>query len=496
MTKEFKYDVFMSHNSKDKPRVRQLAEQLQRAGMRVWLDEWVIKPGENIVLAIERGLETSQTLILCMSESAFKSGWVGLERSTAIFRDPNNKYRRFIPLLLTDCQIPEMLSCYKYIDFRRWSSEAFRELIVACEVDVVRPVQPVLPPLPDWLNLSKREWKGSPGALLRADHAIVPFHGREEELDIYKRWVMDDKTFVARLLTGSGGMGKTRFARELCLQVQQEGIISGFLDIAEIESCRFDLKSGLIGKSLVVIDYAESAEEVIEEILRIVIKGGMTSFRLLLLARGAGQWWAKLKRTGNGIGECIRHDPHKLKPLTLDTEGRRNSYRLARKSFAEVLEKTDPDYEPKDFSIPEYNRILLLHMSALLAIDDIQAKGMDNIIEKILSREISNWEKQVKSHQLPPTLVDGFDRAMGIISACGGVSDKNEAIELIRQIRFFQDIRISEVETIVEILHNSFPGTNWIEPIQPDLLMEYLIAKITKEYPYDIINILLPKNME
>ena len=60
MADRFTYDVFLSHNAKDKPRVRGLAEELRAAGLRVWFDEWVIKPGDDIYLAIERGLEAAR----------------------------------------------------------------------------------------------------------------------------------------------------------------------------------------------------------------------------------------------------------------------------------------------------------------------------------------------------------------------------------------------------------------------------------------------------
>ena len=76
---EFQYDVFLSYASKDKPQVRRLAERLRAAGLRVWFDEWVIKPGDDIYLAIERGLEMSRTLLLCLSPFALGSPWVGLE---------------------------------------------------------------------------------------------------------------------------------------------------------------------------------------------------------------------------------------------------------------------------------------------------------------------------------------------------------------------------------------------------------------------------------
>ena len=43
MSAPFAYDVFLSHNSKDKPRVRKLAERLRAEGLRVWFDDWVIR---------------------------------------------------------------------------------------------------------------------------------------------------------------------------------------------------------------------------------------------------------------------------------------------------------------------------------------------------------------------------------------------------------------------------------------------------------------------
>lgn len=133
MADRFTYDVFLSHNSKDKPRVRGLAEDLRAAGLRVWLDEWVIKPGDDIYLAIERGLEAARAQVLCLSPAALGAEWVTLERSTVLFRDPTNAGRRFIPLLLADCDLPDALRRYKYVDYRRKTKAAFAELLAACQ---------------------------------------------------------------------------------------------------------------------------------------------------------------------------------------------------------------------------------------------------------------------------------------------------------------------------------------------------------------------------
>jgi WD40 repeat protein/DNA-directed RNA polymerase subunit RPC12/RpoP len=133
MAGSFAYDVFLSHNSRDKPRVRKLAVRLRDAGLRVWFDEWVIKPGDDIYLAIEHGLEAARVQVLCLSPAALGSDWVALERSTVLFRDPTNEGRRFVPLLLADCDLPDTLRRYKYVDLRQEMPEAFEELLAACQ---------------------------------------------------------------------------------------------------------------------------------------------------------------------------------------------------------------------------------------------------------------------------------------------------------------------------------------------------------------------------
>lgn len=117
MPEDFKFDVFLSHSAKDKPVVRELAALLQRDGLRVWLDEEQIKPGDSIPAKIEEGLERSHVLVLCMSVNAFGSDWAQLEAGTFRFRDPLNKERRFIPLRLDVAPIKGSLAQFLFVDW-------------------------------------------------------------------------------------------------------------------------------------------------------------------------------------------------------------------------------------------------------------------------------------------------------------------------------------------------------------------------------------------
>ncbi|MEZ5387332.1 MAG: toll/interleukin-1 receptor domain-containing protein [Prosthecobacter sp.] len=105
MPDDFQFDVFLSHSSEDKTIVRDIAERLTKDGVKVWFDEWVLKPGDSIPAKIEEGLERSRVLVLCMSANAFGSDWAQLESGTFRFRDPLNKKRRLLPLRLDDAPI-------------------------------------------------------------------------------------------------------------------------------------------------------------------------------------------------------------------------------------------------------------------------------------------------------------------------------------------------------------------------------------------------------
>jgi hypothetical protein len=70
MSDEFKHDVFLSHSTKDKAVVRPLAERLRQDGLRVWLDDREIEPGDHLPAKIEEGLECVRVLVLCLSAVA------------------------------------------------------------------------------------------------------------------------------------------------------------------------------------------------------------------------------------------------------------------------------------------------------------------------------------------------------------------------------------------------------------------------------------------
>src|SRR6185295_18842745 len=133
MAEDFKYDVFLSHSAKDKAVVRPLAERLRADGLRVWFDDWEIRPGDNVEAKVEEGLEHSRVLVLCMSANVFGSDWAQLEAGTFRFRDPLNKRRRFVPLRLDEAPVKGSLAQFFYINWLPEERErSFEKLLEAC----------------------------------------------------------------------------------------------------------------------------------------------------------------------------------------------------------------------------------------------------------------------------------------------------------------------------------------------------------------------------
>ena len=47
MSDQFPFDVFLSHSARDKAVVRAVAERSRKDGLKVWFDEWVLKPKQR-----------------------------------------------------------------------------------------------------------------------------------------------------------------------------------------------------------------------------------------------------------------------------------------------------------------------------------------------------------------------------------------------------------------------------------------------------------------
>ncbi len=111
--------IFLSHNHADKPFVKRLANDLNQAGIKTWVDEAEINVGDSLIAKIEEGINKMEYLGVVLSKRSVNSEWVKREVDIAMNQEINGKKVKVLPLLIEDCELPGFLIGKLYADFRR-----------------------------------------------------------------------------------------------------------------------------------------------------------------------------------------------------------------------------------------------------------------------------------------------------------------------------------------------------------------------------------------
>ena len=135
--KKYAYDVFLSHNSQDKPAVEWLAQKLgQKTGLKVFLDSWNLLPGEPWQEALEKALNQARTAAVFIGPAGI-GPWHNEEMRRALDVRVRDPARRVIPVLLPGVNkeqikdIPAFLKRLTWVDFQTGLDDetAFRRLL-------------------------------------------------------------------------------------------------------------------------------------------------------------------------------------------------------------------------------------------------------------------------------------------------------------------------------------------------------------------------------
>jgi hypothetical protein len=113
--------IFLCHSSEDKPIVRELYRSLStESWLDVWLDEENLYPGQDWDTEIEKAVETTDIVIVCLSNNSVnKDGYIQRElRFVLRIADYKPEGEIFvIPIRLSNCLVPRSLKQWHYIDF-------------------------------------------------------------------------------------------------------------------------------------------------------------------------------------------------------------------------------------------------------------------------------------------------------------------------------------------------------------------------------------------
>jgi hypothetical protein len=113
--------VFLCHSSADKPAVRELYQKLRaETWIEPWLDEKELFPGMDWNLEIEKAIEVTDVILVCLSNNSItKEGYVQREIRIALdYADYKPEGTLFIiPVRLEECEPPRRLRMFQYVDF-------------------------------------------------------------------------------------------------------------------------------------------------------------------------------------------------------------------------------------------------------------------------------------------------------------------------------------------------------------------------------------------
>ena len=346
-------------------------------------------------------------------------------------------------------------------------------------------------------------FRPTPSTLLRPEHGLVPFLGRELMLDQITGWCRGPDGMPLLLVTGGGGSGKTRLGREACLQMLlAAGWDAGLADDQRREGAA---ATRLQRPTLLVVDDAD---------LRTSLISGLVNYlrwdeagppvRLLLLARAAGAWWDRLVRQQEltDAYTILDLDRHPV-PLA----DRPEHFRRASTAFAAYLDpQAAPTAKPPPAELdgPGYAEPLLIHIAALLRTMDRSAppgQGGERIAEKGISadrpgmavrhallqtlceRERTRWyqlgEESHVSFNPDLPLADQVV-ALATLTAAG---DQPCATSVLAALPNQAEVTRIGAEALVVWAHRLYPGPCYWNPLRPDLLAEQHLADTAQLAP-------------
>jgi Tetratricopeptide repeat len=320
-----------------------------------------------------------------------------------------------------------------------------------------------------------------PTRLLLPEYGIVPFAGRDGDLDTLQAWCLDGTGPALRRITGAGGSGKTRLAAEACVRMTGLGWQAGFAD-PKAPGGRAQLEFDR--PTLLVIDDADLNVALLADLVRAVSywPPGTPPVRLLLLARHTTGWWDTLnQRTGQLAGE-LADAALELHDGKLTPADRVGQHTRALAAFAAHLPDPVTPGGPMSLADPAFANPLLVHMHALLTVCGAQVPATsdavhEQILDAVLDRERDRWAATFPAG-VPTGGARTRQQAVTVATLLAPPTEiaAGQAMTVIDELA--PDAAAGARAAVATWLRGLYPGSEppWVAPLRPDLLAEQLLA--------------------
>jgi tetratricopeptide (TPR) repeat protein len=344
--------------------------------------------------------------------------------------------------------------------------------------------------------------RGGAAFWLRPDQRVVGFIDRPE-LARLRQWCAGQDVPEVMLLTGAGGVGKTRLALRLAEEQQEQGWLCRVVRAGREADVVAAAHAVTRGPVLLIVDYAETRPG-LGGLLAEVADNAGDLLRVLLVARGVGEWWAQLEASADADLRMLIASAGRVPVGTLKDNAHDSAelVRSAVREFARVLRVAVPG--PVQVTLPERAvPILVLHAAALLAVLDMRDSAVarsirvvadEQVLAGLLAREKAFWLGSAQTAGLSgPGGVDSVTAAQAVAVACLiTVADENDAAQTLRRVPGLADVPLGTLLRIARWLRQLYPAdeiepsggkARWWGCLQPDLVAEQHVTSVLADAP-------------
>ncbi|WP_216638307.1 toll/interleukin-1 receptor domain-containing protein [Mycobacterium asiaticum] len=125
------FDVFLCHNSSDKPQVRKIRDRLRELSIRTWMDEDQLRPGLSWRVELEKAIPRVSSAAVFVGDAG-TGPWQDPEIS-ALLLEFASRSCPVIPVILPDAKeiptLPLFLRTLTWVDFRDQTHDAMDRLV-------------------------------------------------------------------------------------------------------------------------------------------------------------------------------------------------------------------------------------------------------------------------------------------------------------------------------------------------------------------------------
>ena len=318
-----------------------------------------------------------------------------------------------------------------------------------------------------------------PSLLLRPEFAVVDFVGRSAELAALRAWCELDSPRGVRVLTGVGGVGKTRLA----LKVAEEWELGGRAAVVVASGKESEALTRARGVSsgpvLLVVDYAETRAG-LGHLLQVVLDDP-GPVRVLLVARSLGEWWDRLaEESPLAVTQLLFQADAMALEAPIDDIPDADLAASALPYFAAKLAVAPPTSVVFELP-PQRVPVLVLHTAALVAVlrsmtsppGPLQVAVTEGVLGELLTHEARYWRRAARFRGLTG---EGQVLKAAIAAAILlGARDLGEAAAVAGRVPDLAGIPRGELRRWARWLYGLYPGESddRLGLVQPDLLAEH-----------------------